>query len=63
MPAIQEVDPLRLEGLVAEYGVGELIRHWPASAGIENSNYFLSTLSSIETVFLIWMNCYCLICR
>lgn len=49
VPAIQEVDPLRLEGLVAEYGVGELIRHWPASAGIENSNYFLSTLRDGRT--------------
>ena len=25
------------------YDVGELIRHWPAAAGIENSNYFLVT--------------------
>ena len=44
MNAVPELDLLRLEGLVSSYGVGELIRYWPASAGIENSNYFLSTV-------------------
>lgn len=29
--------------LLRRYEVGELIRHWPAAHGIENSNYFLRT--------------------
>lgn len=43
MNAVTELDPQRLERLAAEYEVGELIRHWPAAGGIENSNYFLVT--------------------
>ncbi len=38
-----ELDLLRLERLVHHYDIGELVRHWPATAGIENSNYFLAT--------------------
>ncbi|MEQ8858219.1 MAG: phosphotransferase [Pseudomonadales bacterium] len=44
MNAITELDLLRLEDLISGYEVGELIRHWPAANGIENSNYFLSTV-------------------
>jgi homoserine kinase type II len=41
--AVRQLDLLQLESLVAEYPIGELIRHWPATQGIENSNYFLRT--------------------
>jgi homoserine kinase type II len=44
MTAPAELDLLRLEQLVSGYHIGELIRYWPATAGIENSNYFLRTL-------------------
>ena len=43
MNAITKLDLLHLEALVDRYGVGELIRYWPAANGIENSNYFLAT--------------------
>jgi homoserine kinase type II len=42
--AIRHLDMLQLEALIAEYAIGELIRYWPATAGIENSNYFLRTV-------------------
>jgi homoserine kinase type II len=42
--AIRHLDVLQLEALTAEYPIGELIRYWPATAGIENSNYFLRTV-------------------
>lgn len=32
-----------LQGLLRRYAVGELLHHWPAVHGIENSNYFLRT--------------------
>lgn len=38
-----QLDLLRLEALVADYALGELVRYRPATAGIENSNYFLTT--------------------
>jgi hypothetical protein len=41
MNAITQLDVLDLEDTIARYGVGELIRYWPAVNGIENSNYFL----------------------
>ncbi len=41
MSAITKLDLLHLETLTERYGVGELIRYWPAASGIENSNYFL----------------------
>lgn len=41
MNAITQFDVLDLEDTIAQYGVGELIRYWPAVNGIENSNYFL----------------------
>ncbi len=48
MNAVSELDLLHLESLIAGYDVGELIRHWPAANGIENSNYFLSTVRAGE---------------
>lgn len=44
MNAITQLDVLDLEHTIAHYGVGELIRYWPAANGIENSNYFIRTL-------------------
>lgn len=46
MNAITQLDLLRLEGLVSDYEIGELIRHHPAATGIENSNYFVTTASA-----------------
>ncbi len=43
MNAITQLDVLDLEHTIARYGVGELIRYWPAANGIENSNYFIRT--------------------
>lgn len=43
MNAITQLDVLDLEDTIARYGVGDLIRYWPAVNGIENSNYFLRT--------------------
>lgn len=43
MNAIAQLDLLHLQELVDAYDLGELIRYWPAAAGIENSNYFLAT--------------------
>jgi homoserine kinase type II len=42
--AITQLDVLDLEHTIARYGVGELVRYWPAVNGIENSNYFIRTL-------------------
>jgi len=44
MNAITQLDVLDLEHTIAHYGVGDLIRYWPAANGIENSNYFVRTL-------------------
>ncbi len=41
MAALTSIDEARLRGLIGHYGVGELHRFWPASEGIENSNYFV----------------------
>lgn len=38
-----KLDLLRVEALVSAYEIGDLLRYWPASAGIENSNYFCAT--------------------
>ncbi len=46
MNAITQLDVLDLEHAIASYGVGELIRYWPAVNGIENSNYFIRTLDA-----------------
>jgi len=43
MNAITQLDVLDLEDTIARYGVGELVRYWPAATGIENSNYFVRT--------------------
>jgi Ser/Thr protein kinase RdoA (MazF antagonist) len=43
MNAITQLDVLDLEHTIARYGVGDLIRYWPAANGIENSNYFIRT--------------------
>ncbi len=43
MNAITQLDVLDLEHTIANYGVGDLIRYWPAVNGIENSNYFIRT--------------------
>jgi homoserine kinase type II len=44
MNAITQLDVLDLEHTIAHYGVGDLVRYWPAVNGIENSNYFVRTL-------------------
>ncbi len=44
MNAITQLDVLDLEHTIAHYGVGDLIRYWPAVNGIENSNYFVRTI-------------------
>ncbi len=44
MNAITQLDVLDLEDTLARYGIGELVRYWPAANGIENSNYFVRTL-------------------
>ena len=43
MNAITQLDVLDLEHTIAHYGVGDLVRYWPAVNGIENSNYFIRT--------------------
>ncbi len=44
MNAITQLDILDLEDTIARYDVGELVRYWPATNGIENTNYFLRTV-------------------
>jgi homoserine kinase type II len=44
--AITQLDILDLEHTIASYGVGELVRYWPAANGIENSNYFIRTMEA-----------------
>lgn len=46
MNAITQLDVLDLEHTIAHYGVGDLIRYWPAVNGIENSNYFVRTVDA-----------------
>lgn len=43
--AIYEFDQSTLEDTLARYDVGVLLRYWPAPNGIENSNYFIRTLT------------------
>lgn len=45
MNAITRLDVLDLEDTIARYGIGELVSYRPAANGIENSNYFLRTLT------------------
>jgi homoserine kinase type II len=41
--AVTKLDLLQVETLLSAYEIGDLIRYWPASGGIENSNYFCAT--------------------
>lgn len=43
VPTLSEPTATEIEAVLAEYGAGALIRHWPASGGIENSNFFILT--------------------
>ena len=43
MPTISPLDRETLENLLARYDVGHLLEHRPASHGIENRNYFITT--------------------
>ena len=42
--SITELDLPRLQSLLSAYDIGEPVRHVPATGGIENSNYFLTTV-------------------
>jgi homoserine kinase type II len=42
--AIIQPDLLHLEETVSNYGIGELIRYWPASSGAESGSYVLHTV-------------------
>jgi len=41
--AVDRLDLPSLKALVHGYGIGEPVRYWPATSGIENSNYFIVT--------------------
>ena len=43
MNAITRLGKTDVQRLLSRYEVGELLDHWPAAHGIENSNYFLRT--------------------
>ena len=43
MNLVTQLGKADLQRLLRRYAVGELVRHWPATHGIENSNYFLRT--------------------
>lgn len=43
MNVVTRLSKADLQRLLRRYKVGELIDHWPAAHGIENSNYFLRT--------------------
>ena len=43
MNLVTQLGKADLQRLLGRYAVGELVRHWPAAHGIENSNYFLRT--------------------
>lgn len=43
MNAVTQLGKADLRRLLRRYAVGELVHHWPAAHGIENSNYFLRT--------------------
>jgi len=42
--AITQLDLLHLEDTVARYGIGDLLRYWPAAGGARNRSYFLRAL-------------------
>jgi len=44
MNAITQLDLLDLEALTDRYPIGKLVRYQPIASGIENSNYFLTTV-------------------
>ncbi|MFP6814621.1 MAG: homoserine kinase [Pseudomonadales bacterium] len=44
MNAITQLDLLHLEETVASYGIGELIRYWPATSGADSGSYVLHTV-------------------
>ncbi|MFU8813740.1 MAG: phosphotransferase [Pseudomonadales bacterium] len=48
MSATTELDLQRVRDLLGNYRIGDLVRYWPASGGIENSNYFVATLLQSE---------------
>ena len=41
MAAITSLNEPDLEDLLAKYELGGLERYWPASNGVENTNYFV----------------------
>lgn len=43
MNVVTHLGKVDLRRLLERYAVGELVHHWPAAHGIENSNYFLRT--------------------
>ena len=43
MQALTELPDTHLEDALSRYDIGQLQRYWPASNGIENSNYFVTT--------------------
>jgi homoserine kinase type II len=45
MAAVTPLNDLDLEELLLRYGLGELESYWPATNGIENSNYFVRLTS------------------
>ena len=45
MNAVTRLDRVDLEAVLGRYDVGELEDFWPAAHGIENSNYFVRTIS------------------
>ena len=45
MAAITSLNEPDLEDLLAKYELGGLERYWPASNGVENSNYFVRVAS------------------
>ena len=45
MNAVTRLDRADLEAVLSRYDVGGLVDFWPASHGIENSNYFVRTAS------------------
>ena len=36
-----------------QFGIGKVIRYWPASNGIENTNYFIETENNSEYVLTL----------
>ena len=46
MRTVRPLDQQTLENLLARYDVGHLVEHRPASHGIENRNYFITTATN-----------------